>query len=114
MAEKTAAESLEPDVPLYIDPFYRPSFAFYEDLYGKVLPDFDKRKQQVDEKNKENGVLLPGLEEPARLPDQAYILIQKKLYKNWPDEEKKDLTLIWEKDTAYLFRKGNGEGSLQK
>ena len=75
---------------------------------------FDKRKQQVDEKNKENGVLLPGLEEPARLPDQAYILIQKKLYKNWPDEEKKDLTLIWEKDTAYLFRKGNSEGSLQK
>lgn len=62
-----------------------------------MLPDFDKRKQQVDEKNKENGVLLPGLEEPARLPDQAYILIQKKLYKNWPDEEKKDLTLIWEK-----------------
>ena len=30
------------------------------------------------------------------------------------DEEKKDLTLIWEKDTAYLFRKGNSEGSLQK
>lgn len=114
IAEKTAAESLDPDVPLYIDPFYRPSFAFYEDLYGKALPDFDKRKQQVDEKNKENGVLLPGLEEPARLPDQAYILIQKKLYKNWPDEEKKDLTLIWEKDTAYLFRKGNSEGSLQK
>ena len=114
IAEKTVAESLDPDVPLYIDPFYRPSFAFYEDLYGKVLPDFDKRKQQVDEKNKENGVLLPGLEEPARLPDQAYILIQKKLYKNWPDEEKKDLTLIWEKDTAYLFRKGNSEGSLQK
>ena len=40
--------------------------------------------------------------------------VKKVTVKISPDEEKKDLTLIWEKDTAYLFRKGNSEGSLQK
>ena len=68
------------------------------------LPEFDRRKQETDEKNEEKGVLLPG-KETSHLPKNAYILVQKKVFKNWPEEQKSGLTVLWEKDTALLLLK---------
>ena len=104
IAEKLASTDRDPSIPLYVDTFYRPSAAFYTDIYGKALPEFDRRKQETDEKNEEKGVLLPG-KETSRLPENAYILVQKKVFKNWPEEQKSGLTVLWEKDTALLLLK---------
>jgi len=105
IADKLVSTERNLSIPLYIDTFYRPSIAFYTDIYGSALPEFDRRKMETDERNAEKGVLLPGKEEKARLPKDAYILIQKKVYKNWPEEQKSHLSLLWEKDTALLFLK---------
>lgn len=105
IADKLVSTERNPSIPLYIDTFYRPSIAFYTNIYGSALPEFDRRKMETDERNAEKGVLLPGKEEKARLPKEAYILIQKKVYKNWPEEQKSHLSLLWEKDTALLFLK---------
>lgn len=80
IAEKLASTDRDPSIPLYVDTFYRPSAAFYTDIYGNALPEFDRRKQETDEKNEEKGVLLPG-KETSRLPENAYILVQKKYLK---------------------------------
>ena len=93
------------EAPLYIDTFYRPSIAFYTDIYGEALPEYDVRKKAVDQKNKEEGVLLPGKTEEQSLPSKAYILVQKKIYKNWPDSLKETCQILWEKDTAYFIVK---------
>lgn len=105
IAEELARTDRDSSIPLYIDAFYRPSVAFYTDIYGKALPEFDKKKLAVDERNAENGVLLPGKDEESSLPSRAYILVQKKVYDKWPEEQKKGLTLLWEKDTASLYMK---------
>lgn len=105
IAEKLASTERDSSIPLYIDTFYRPSTAFYTDIYGSALPEFDLRKQETEEKNAAKGVLLPGKDEKADIPSSAYILVQKKVYKNWPEEKKSHLTLLWEKDTAFLFLK---------
>lgn len=104
IAQKLESTSLDPKVPLYIDTFYRPSVAFYTDIYGKALPDFDPKKQEISKQNEEKGVLLPGKDEKA-LPSSCYILVQQKIYKDWPEEQKQNLTLLWQKDTAYFFKK---------
>lgn len=104
IAEKLASTERDPSIPLYVDTFYRPSAAFYTDIYGKALPEFDRRKQETDEKNEEKGVLLPG-KETSHLPKNTYILVQKKVFKNWPEEQKSGLTVLWEKDTALLLLK---------
>lgn len=104
IAEDFAVMEKDPAIPIYIDTFYRPSVAFYTGIYGKALPEFDLRKKAVDDKNEEKGVLLPGKDEET-LPDTAYILVQKKILKNWPESEKKNLYLLWEKDTACVFLK---------
>lgn len=104
IARKVAATSLDPTVPVYIDPFYRPSVAFYTDIYGNALPNFDPKKKEVIKQNEEKGVLLPGQEEKT-LPDTCYILVQKKLFDAWPKEQKEHVTLLWQKDTAYFFKK---------
>lgn len=105
IAEELARTDRDASIPLYIDTFYRPSVAFYTDIYGKALPEFDKKKLAVDERNAENGVLLPGKDEESSLPSRAYILVQKKVYDKWPEEQKKGLSLLWEKDTASLYMK---------
>lgn len=101
------ADTAGSDIPLYIDTFYRPSAAFYEDLYGLPLPEFDKEKKQTLAKNEEDGVLLPGKDNDLTLPDRAYILVGKKVYdRDWPEEQKQGLTLLRDLDTAYFFLKG--------
>ncbi|MEE3452619.1 ArnT family glycosyltransferase [Dialister sp.] len=107
IAEDFAVMEKDPSIPIYIDTFYRPSVAFYTGIYGKALPEFDVRKKAVDERNEEKGVLLPGKDQET-LPDTAYVLVQKKVLKNWPESEKKDLHLLWEKDTACVFFKTGG------
>ena len=42
---------------------------------------------------------------PTTSPENAYILVQKKVFKNWPEEQKSGLTVLWEKDTALLLLK---------
>lgn len=105
IAEKLARTERDSAIPLYIDTFYRPSIAFYTDIYGRALPEFDVRKQAADESNAEKGVLLPGKDEEAALPKEAYILVQKKVYKNWPKEQQSQVTVLWDKDTALLLLK---------
>ena len=105
IAEKLACTERDSAIPLYIDTFYRPSIAFYTDIYGRALPEFDVRKQAADERNAEKGVLLPGKDEEAALPKEAYILVQKKVYKNWPKEQQSQVTVLWDKDTALLLLK---------
>lgn len=70
-------------LPLYIDPFYRPASAFYENLYGRALPKLDR-----DE-------VIQG---------PAYVLVQKKLIAKWNSPEKDKWHLLWEKDTAALYQ----------
>lgn len=75
----------EPGVPLYIDPFYQPAAAFYHDLYGLPMPD---------------------LAQPAAgISGDAYLLVQKKVQDDWPEEERRQWTLLWETPTAFFFRK---------
>lgn len=105
IAEELAGTKTDSTIPLYIDTFYRPSVAFYTDIYGKALPEFDRKKLSVDERNAENGVLLPGKEEETSLPPKAYILVQDKVYNKWPEEQKKGLSLLWHKDTASMYLK---------
>ncbi|WP_416177753.1 ArnT family glycosyltransferase [Dialister sp.] len=105
IAEELVHTKTDSSIPLYIDTFYRPSIAFYTDIYGKALPEFDKKKLSVDEKNAENGVLLPGKDEETSLPPKAYILVQDKVYNKWPKDQKQGLTVLWKKDTASLYLK---------
>ena len=109
IAQQLAATERSPSIPLYIDPFYRPSIAFYADIYGKALPEFDPKKRAANEKNADQGVLLPGKEEETNLPPNAYILVQKKVYKNWPEGEKENISILWEKDTALMLLKEETE-----
>ena len=44
---------------VYIDAFYRPSVAFYGDIYGKILPKFDEENFEEAIKNREKGIILP-------------------------------------------------------
>ena len=103
IAETLQSTERNPAISLYIDTFYRPSVAFYTDIYGEALPEYDERKKETDEKNKAQGVLLPGKTEDAKLPDQAYILVQKKIYNHWPEDLKTSCQILWEKDTAYFL-----------
>ena len=105
IAEELAHTKTDSSIPLYIDTFYRPSIAFYTDIYGKALPEFDKKKLSVDERNAENGVLLPGKDEETSLPPKAVILVQDKVYNKWPKDQKQGLTVLWKKDTASLYLK---------
>ena len=73
------------DRPLYIDPFYRPAAAFYHDLYGLKMPDLKKQ-------------------EPA-ISGPAYVLVQKKVWKDWPAVEKEKWQTIWDTKTALLMEK---------
>lgn len=95
-------------IPLYIDTFYRPSVAFYTDIYGEALPELDVRKKAENEKNKQDGVLLPGKSEEEPLPDNAYVLVQKKIYKKWPEALRSRSEILWEKDTAYFLQVRQG------
>lgn len=104
IGEKLASTSLEKNIPLYIDSFYRPSTAFYFDIYGKPLPSFDKQAAAKEKTEENNGVYLPGNTD-SDLPDTAYVLVQGKSYNRWPEDKKEHLTLIWQKDTALLFKK---------
>lgn len=71
--------------PLYIDPFYRPASAFYHDLYGLPMPDL--RKPAAD------------------ISGDAYLLVQKKLVRDWPTEEHAQWQTVWETPNALLLRK---------
>lgn len=108
IAETLTETEKAPELPVYIDTFYRPSIAFYTDIYGKALPEFDERKREETAKNEADGVLLPGKDNSLTLPDRAYILVQKKVYTHWPEELKKGNQVLWEKDTA-VFLKRNAE-----
>lgn len=99
------ADTKREDLPVYIDTFYRPSIAFYENIYGKALPKFDKEKEKQVNKNIEKGVLLPTDTLISDIPGDSYILVQKKLFKKWPEKQRKNLELLWEKDTALFFKK---------
>ncbi len=105
IAEKLQHSPRNPAISLYIDTFYRPSVAFYTNIYGEALPEYDVRKKEIDERNKDQGVLLPGKTEEKTLPDQAYILVQKKIYNHWPKALKDSCQILWEKDTAYFVEK---------
>lgn len=106
ITEKLAATKI--NGALYIDPFYRPSTAFYGDIYGKPLPSFSKSATEKEKQDEDNHVVLPTESSETFIPGGAYILVQKKLVtREWPDALKNECTLIWEKDTAYLFRKEN-------
>ncbi len=107
IATRLAETERKSDIPLYIDTFYRPSIAFYEDIYGEALPEYDERKLKVTEKNEENGVLLPGKSTGAKLPPQAYVLVQQKVYNHWPKQLKEQSRILWEKDTAYFLYVSN-------
>ncbi len=107
IARQFISTSRETSIPLYLDTFYRPSVAFYTDIYGEALPEYDARKKETDERNKEQGVLLPGKTEEKPLPAQAYILVQKKIYDHWPETLKEHCQILWEKDTAYFIYKNS-------
>lgn len=90
---------------VYIDTFYRPSIAFYENIYGKALPKFDKETLAEAKKNKEKGILLPTDSTDTDIEKDSYLLVQEKVYNRWPEEKKQGLHLIWKKDTALFFYK---------
>lgn len=100
IAEKLAATSM--DGPLYIDPFYRPSMAFYGDLYGKPLPPLTRADAEKEKLDRRRHIRLPGETDETEIPGGAYVLMQKKLL---PEERKHEFTVIWQQDTAYLLRK---------
>ena len=91
---------------VYIDSFYRPSIAFYQNIYGHPLPEYSADKQQNARTNANEGVYLPGDSTNLRIPSDSYILVQKKSFARWPEEQKKDLHLLWQEDTACFFIKG--------
>lgn len=91
---------------VYIDSFYRPSIAFYQNIYGHPLPEYSTDKQQNARTNASEGVYLPGDSTNLRIPSGSYILVQKKSFARWPEEQKKDLHLLWQEDTACFFIKG--------
>ena len=103
IAETLLETEKAPELPVYIDTFYRPSVAFYTDIYGKALPEFDEQKREETAKNEADGVLLPGKDNALTLPDHAYILVQKKIYDHWPEKLKAENRLLWEKDTAVFL-----------
>ncbi len=103
IAKHLSETERNPAVPLYIDTFYRPAAAFYEDIYGEALPEYDERKLEEAEKNEENGVLLPGKSSEARLPAKSYVLVQQKVYRHWPKSLKESSRILWEMDTAYFL-----------
>lgn len=105
IAETLTETEKAPELPVYIDTFYRPSIAFYTDIYGEALPEFDERKREETAKNEADGVLLPGKDNSLTLPDRAYILVQKKVYAHWPEELKKGNQVVWEKDTAVFLKR---------
>lgn len=85
ISAKAAASEKDPVLPLYIDPFYRPAAAFYHDLYGKALP----------------------LRQIQSIEGPAYLLVQKRIYEDWPPEDRASLTTLWETKTAlFLEKKG--------
>ena len=90
---------------VYIDAFYRPSVAFYGDIYGKVLPKFDKEDFGESIKNREKGILLPTDSMDKDIEKGAYILVQEKVYNRWPKTKKAGFQLIWKKDTALFLQK---------
>ena len=103
IALRLAETKKETSIPLYIDTFYRPSIAFYQDIYGEALPEYDIRKQKETKKNEENGVLLPGKSSASKLPGKAYVLVQQKVFNHWPETLKENSQILWEKDTAYFL-----------
>ena len=84
ISQKALASPLD-GRPLYIDPFYRPAAAFYHDLYGLKMPDLEKGE--------------PPIEGPA------YVLVQKKIWKDWPAAEKALWRPLWDTKTAVLMEK---------
>lgn len=90
---------------VYIDAFYRPSVAFYGDIYGKILPKFDEENFEEAIKNREKGIILPTDSIDRDIEKGAYILVQEKVYNRWPKTQKAGLQLIWKKDTALFLRK---------
>lgn len=91
--------------PIYIDAFYRPSVAFYGNIYGRVLPKFDIKSLEESRKNRQKGILLPTDSVDGDIEKGAYILVQEKIYNRWPEPQKAGLQLIWKKDTALFFKK---------
>lgn len=73
------------DRPLYIDPFYRPASAFYHDLYGKKMPDLEKGESPIE--------------------GPAYLLVQKKVWKDWPEAEKSKWHTVWEEKHSLFLKK---------
>ena len=104
IALKLSETERNSSIPLYIDTFYRPSIAFYQDIYGEALPEYDRKKREETEKNEEKGVLLPGKSSESILPKESYVLVQKKIYNQWPDSLKSGSHILWEKDTAYFLK----------
>lgn len=89
---------------IYIDTFYRPSYAFYTDTYGLALPEFNEAKLEKDKKDSSEGVFLPGQTSQETIQPSSYILVQKKVFDSWPDAIKQKTNLIWSEDTAlFLF-----------
>ncbi len=103
IAKELAETKRDAAIPLYIDTFYRPGTAFYEDIYGEALPEYDERKLLEVEKQEADGVRLPGKSAELRLPAEAYVLVQQKVYKHWPAPLKEASHILWEKDTAYFL-----------
>lgn len=104
IAQKTISYMEGKSGLLYIDTFYRPSFAFYTNHYGLPLPEFNQAKLKTAVNNEEHGVYLPGLSPEETLKNQSYLLVQKKIYNAWPKELKDHTKLIWTEDTAcFLF-----------
>jgi hypothetical protein len=88
---------------IYVDTFYRPSFAFYTDQYGSALPEFDAAKLEKDKKDNSEGVYLPGQTSQETIEPSSYILVQRKLYDSWPDSIKQKTDLLWSEDTAVFL-----------
>ncbi|WP_244938358.1 ArnT family glycosyltransferase [Dialister pneumosintes] len=90
---------------LYIDSFYRPGIAFYQNIYGKPLPNANAAIT-VSPHNTQN-IYLPISSKEITIPKNSYFLVQKKTYNKYPESEKKNFSILWELDTAYfLIKKG--------
>lgn len=90
---------------VYIDAFYRPSVAFYGDIYGKILPKFDEENFEEAIKNREKGIILPTDSIDRDIEKGAYILVQEKVYNRWSKTQKAGLQLIWKKIRRCFYEK---------
>lgn len=75
---------------VYIDAFYRPSVAFYGDIYGKILPKFDEENFEEAIKNREKGIILPTDSIDRDIEKALTSLYRKKYTIDGPKHRKQD------------------------